>query len=127
MRPFSVVWLATTFLTEATSPETLAAFYRLVRPPGPGWRHIRAATGVAPAGDSMPDALLGWVLGCIFVYAGLFGAGSFLFGEATLGVLWTVAFVGSGIGLARLLPRLWGRSAAEEPATEVAVPAGAGS
>ncbi len=122
----TVVWVATTFLTEATSPATLAAFYRLVRPAGPGWRHVRAATGVEPSGDSLPHALLAWVLGCIFVYAALFGAGSFLFGEATLGVLWTVAFLGSGVGLALLLPRLWGRGAAEEAAAAASVPVAAG-
>ncbi len=114
----TVVWVATTFLTEATSPATLEAFYRLVRPAGPGWRHIRAATGVEPSGDSLPHALLGWVLGCVFVYAGLFGAGSFLFGQATLGVLWTLAFLGSGAGLVLLLPRLWGRGAGEEVAAK---------
>ncbi len=123
----TVVWVATTFLTEPTSPETLAAFYRLVRPAGPGWRHTRAATGVEPSGDSLPHALLAWVLGCIFVYAALFGAGSFLFGEATMGSLWTVAFLGSGIGLALLLPRLWGRGADEEAASLAAsVPVAAG-
>jgi len=81
----TVVWVATTFLTEATSPETLASFYRLVRPAGPGWRDVRAATGVGPSGDSLPHALLAWVLGCIFVYAALFGAGSFDKGAIWLG------------------------------------------
>jgi hypothetical protein len=51
--------------------------------------------------------MLGWVLGCTFVYAALFGAGSFLYGKTAQALVWAVFFVISGVGLARLLPRLW--------------------
>ena len=52
-------------------------------------------------------SMLGWVLGCSCVYALLFGAGSFLYGRTTQGVVWLVFFLASGIALTRLLPRLW--------------------
>ncbi len=78
-----------------------------------------------PSPDSLPTALLGWVLGCVFVYAALFGAGSFLEGATTTGVVWLALFLASGAGLTRLLPRLWGRDAAQEAADAVAKAAGA--
>jgi Na+/proline symporter len=103
----TVVWVLATYLTRPTDRGTLLAFYRLVRPAGPGWRAVRAEAGVAASPDSLPQALLGWVLGCCFVYAALFGAGSFLYGKTAQGTVWLALFVISGLGLARLLPRLW--------------------
>jgi hypothetical protein len=52
-------------------------------------------------------SLLGWVLGCTFVYAALFGTGSFLYGRTTQGTVWLVIFLVTGVWLWRLLPRLW--------------------
>ncbi len=104
----TVVWVAVTYLTAPVSRERLLAFYRLVRPAGPGWKQIREESGVDPSPDSLPLAMLGWVLGCTFVYAALFGTGSFLYGRTPEAVMWTVLFVVSGVGLARLLPRFWG-------------------
>src|SRR5712692_1292991 len=103
----TVVWVAATFLTRPTDRSTLVAFYKLVRPAGPGWTDVRAEAGVGASPDSIAQALLGWVLGCAFVYSALFGAGSFLYGRTPQGVMWVALFVGSGLGLLRLLPRLW--------------------
>jgi SSS family solute:Na+ symporter len=107
----TIVWVTATFVTRPTDRQTLLAFYKLVRPAGPGWGAIRAEAGVGPSPDSLPNSLLGWVLGCTFVYAALFGAGSFLYGRTPQGVLWLVLFIGSGLGLARLLPRMWSSAA----------------
>ncbi len=107
----TVVWVAVTFLTAPTDRGTLVKFYSLVRPAGPGWNAIRRATGAPAARDSLPQALLGWVLGCAFVYAALFGTGSFLYGRAAQGLMWLVVFLVSGLGLAKLLPRLWAAEA----------------
>jgi len=108
----TVVWLAVTFATRPTDRRTLLSFYRLVRPAGAGWRAIRAETGLTASPDSLPQNLLGWALGCLFVYAALFGAGSVLYGRSEQAAAWIALFVGSGIGLLRLLPRLWGARAA---------------
>lgn len=108
----TIVWVAVTFMTKPTSRETLVSFYTLVRPAGPGWKSIRAETGLAASPDSLPMSLLGWVLGCTFVYAALFGAGSFLYGKTSQGAVWLVLFVLSGVGLLLILPRLW-RGAAD--------------
>ena len=108
----TIVWVAVTLMTKPTSRETLVSFYTLVRPAGPGWKSIRAETGLAASPDSLPMSLLGWVLGCTFVYAALFGAGSFLYGKTSQGAVWLLLFVLSGVGLLLILPRLW-RGAAD--------------
>jgi Na+/proline symporter len=103
----TVVWVATTLATRPAERARLVAFYRLVRPAGPGWREVQAEAGVGPSPDSLTQSLLGWVLGCAFVYAALFGVGSALYGRVPQAVVWTVVFVVSGLGLMRLLPRMW--------------------
>ena len=108
----TVVWVTVTLFTEPANRETLIAFYRLVRPAGPGWKPIAAAAGPVESPDSLPQSLLGWVLGCTFVYAALFGTGSFIYGKTAQGLVWLVLFVGSGLGLLRLLPQLWSREPA---------------
>ena len=106
----TLAWVLTTYLTAPTARETLVAFYRLVRPAGAGWAAVRAEAGVGPADDSLPLALLGWGLGIAFVYAALFGTGSLLYGRMPQAAVWGVVFVVSGVGLLRVVPRLWGSS-----------------
>jgi len=104
------VWVTVTLITPPTDRPTLVSFYRLVRPAGPGWKSVRDDAGAGPSPDSLPMSLLGWVLGCTFVYAGLFGTGSFLYGRTTQAFVWLAIFLVSGIGLFRLLPRFWKRA-----------------
>jgi SSS family solute:Na+ symporter len=108
----TIVWVITTYLTEPTARPTLVKFYQLVRPAGPGWEPIKGEAGVGPSPDSLPHSLLGWVLGCLFIYSALFGTGSFIYGRTGPATMFLVVFLVSGIGLIRLLPRLWGSSAA---------------
>ena len=108
----TVAWVSTTLLTAPTARETLVSFYRLVRPAGPGWAAVRAEAGVGPSDDSIAQALLGWALGVAFIYAALFGTGSFLYGRTGPALVWLVVFVVSGVSLVRLLPRLWGSAEA---------------
>ena len=103
----TVVWVATAYLTKATARGTLVAFYKLVRPAGPGWNSVRAEAGVEASPDSLAQSLLGWVLGCVFVYAALFGAGSFLYGRTAQGLVWLAAFVVSGGWLLRIVRTMW--------------------
>jgi solute:Na+ symporter, SSS family len=103
----SVVWITVTFLTKPADRATLVNFYRLVRPGGRGWEPVRAEAGVGALPDSLPNALLCWVTGISFVYSALFGAGSYIYGNTTLGIVWTAIFVASGLGLVKLLPKLW--------------------
>ena len=108
----TVTWVTVTYLTKPTHTDALLRFYRLVRPAGPGWGPIRAEAGVDPSPDSLPQNLLGWMVGCVFVYSALFGTGSFLYGKTAIGVAWLAVFVASGAGLAYLVPRLWSRESA---------------
>ena len=103
------MWVSTTYLTAPASRETLVRFYTLVRPAGPGWRPIAAEAGVGGSPDRLSLSLLGWTLGCLFVYSGLFGTGSLLYGRTGPFVMWAVAFVASGIGLLVLVPKMWSK------------------
>ena len=103
----TVVWITVTFLTKPADRTTLVNFYKLVRPGGRGWEPVRAEAGVGATPDSLPNALLCWVTGISFVYSALFGAGSFIYGKTTLGLVWAAIFVASGLGLVKLLPKLW--------------------
>jgi hypothetical protein len=105
----TLVWVATAATTAPTAREQLVKFYRLVRPAGPGWGTIPAEAGVGPSPDSMSQSLLGWVLGIAFVYAALFGTGSILYGRTVQAAVWLAVLAVSGVGLARLVSRMWGR------------------
>jgi SSS family solute:Na+ symporter len=102
----TIIWIAAAYLAPPTDRATLVNFYKLVRPAGPGWTSVRLESGVGPSPDSLPTSLLGWVLGCTFVYAALFGTGSFLYGRTAMGLVWLVLFVVSGYGLLRIM-RTW--------------------
>jgi Na+/proline symporter len=103
----TVVWVATTLLAPPTDAATLDSFFMTVRPSGPGWRPVAARLGITGVEDSLPQALLGWVLGCAFVYSGLFGTGSLLYGRMPQFAMWLVVFIVSGVGLSRVLRGFW--------------------
>ena len=103
----TAVWVTTAYLAPPTDSGKLDSFYALVRPAGPGWKVVRDRTGLPASADSLPMAMLGWILGCAFVYAALFGAGSFLYGNTAQALVWLGVFVVSTVGLARILPRIW--------------------
>ena len=111
----TVVWVAVSFLGPQTDRATLESFYRLVRPAGPGWESIRRSTGLAPSPDSLSLSLLAWVFGCLFVYAALFGAGSFLYGRSAQGLVWGIVFVVSSAVLYRVVPRIFRGADAATP------------
>ena len=103
----TVVWVAATYMTTPTDRATLVRFYRLTRPAGPGWKPVQADAGVGSSPDSVAHGMLGWTLGCLVVYAALFGTGSFLYGRTAQGLVFTAVFVLSGVGLIRLIPAMW--------------------
>ncbi len=103
----TVVWVAVTFLTPPADLETLRRFYRKVHPAGRGWARIVGDDEVAKAEDSLSLAVLGWVLGCTFVYSVLFGTGALLYGQWLQGGLCFTVAAGTGIGLIRVVPMIW--------------------
>lgn len=108
----TIVWVLTAYLTAPTDRATLLAFYRRVRPAGPGWTSVRTEAGLPPSPDSLPQALAGWTAGCAFIYAALFGAGSVLYGYTAQALMWGVVFVVSGGTLMKIVPAIW--SAADD-------------
>jgi Na+/proline symporter len=103
----TVIWVVVTFLTPPADDETLRRFCRKVRPAGRGWaRFIGADDGDGPR-DSLSLSLLGWVLGCTFVYSALFGTGALLYGQELQGAMCLTVAAGAGVGLAQLVSRLW--------------------
>ena len=101
----TAVWLAVTFSTPPEPRETLDAFFRKVRPAGPGWKPIAAETGlIAPKGE-IAGNLLFWVLGIVFVYSVMFATGGVIFrlGRQTMvfGLLTVVSGVLLTVRLAR--------------------------
>jgi Na+/proline symporter len=82
----TIAWLAVTWLTPPEPAETLHAFYRRVRPAGRGWAPIAAAVGLPPASASLGSELLNAFLGCVLVYAALFGVGHLLLRSAAVGI-----------------------------------------
>jgi Na+/proline symporter len=103
----SVVWIATTLLTAPTDRDTLVRFYQRVRPAGPGWESVRRVAGVGPSPDSLPQQLLAWTVGCVFVYAALFATGSYLYGRTSAATGLTIVAVVSGLLLARLMREMF--------------------
>ena len=114
-------WVLVTFLTPPTDEDTLRAFYLKIRPLGSGWRPVvesirrsgAAATGKLAAegvsgdvGESLTAAFLAWFLGCVTVYAALFGTGYLLYGEFVPGIVCLLLFVAAAGWLARVLPRV---------------------
>jgi len=103
----TAVWVTVTLLTRPTDRVTLRRFYELTRPAGPGWAAIRAESGLPPSPDSIPQMLMGWTAGVAFVYAGLFGTGSVIYGRSGAAVVWIAVFVASGLALLRIVPRVF--------------------
>jgi len=76
----TIVWLIATFITAPEPMTKLAAFYRNVRPAGPGWRPVSKASGLPERTGEIWPNVLNWLLGIVLVYSALFGIGELIFG-----------------------------------------------
>jgi Na+/proline symporter len=82
----TIAWLAVTWLTPAEPEATLVSFYRRVRPHGPGWEPVRRAAAVPPAPGSLGRDLANALVGCVLIYASLFGVGEMLLRSVARGL-----------------------------------------
>jgi solute:Na+ symporter, SSS family len=84
----TLTWIGVTFATRPEPEAVLEAFYRRVRPGGPGWARVSERIGLGrepiPGGNR---AWANWVAGVIAVYASLFGIGKVIFGELGAGLV----------------------------------------
>jgi dTDP-glucose pyrophosphorylase len=103
----TVVWITVTLVTAPVDHATLLRFYELTRPAGRGWAAFRAESSLPPSPDSLPRMLLGWTAGVMFVYSGLFGTGSLIYGRIAQSIMWGVLFIVSGVVLTRVVMRVW--------------------
>jgi Na+/proline symporter len=112
----TVVWLIVTLLTKAEPADKLAAFYRKVQPEGPGWSRVARHAGVLPANASggLAVQFANWFLGCLLIYAFLFGIGYLIFGDLLKGGLLLLAGVIAGIAISRNLRRLTWSSVSDD-------------
>ena len=103
----TVVWVAVTFMTSPEPMETLVAFYRRVRPEGPGWNGIaaRAELSQAHAQGRLSLQFANWILGCALIYGSLFGIGKLIFKEWLTGALFLLVAIVSGALITRNLSR----------------------
>jgi SSS family solute:Na+ symporter len=98
----TAVWVAVTFLTKPVPDATLDAFYRRVRPGGPGWETVsrRLGFGREPIpGGAM--SFVNWLLGIVLVYTALFGIGKLVFGQLGAG------FALLGVAIVAFLLVMW--------------------
>jgi solute:Na+ symporter, SSS family len=92
----TIAWIAATFLTPAESQEKLLAFYRRVRPTVHGWKKIAALAPEVPQVRDVRGNAFDWLMGCVLVYATLFGIGKIIFGDWFWGVALLALAGGAG-------------------------------
>jgi solute:Na+ symporter, SSS family len=89
-----LIWVPVMLLTRPESDEKLDAFYRRVRPGGPGWKRQRERTGL-PAAQDLASDLQRVAAGILILFGSMFAVGSvLLFRWTTLGVTLTAAVAG---------------------------------
>jgi Na+/proline symporter len=100
----TMAWLVVTWITPPESDDTLTAFYRRVRPHGPGWKPVASIAGVtADVPQSLVSELVNAALGCVLVYAALFGVGEMLLRSVPLGLGLLIVSAAAGWGIAKNL------------------------
>ncbi|HVR43702.1 MAG TPA: sodium:solute symporter family protein [Thermoanaerobaculia bacterium] len=101
----TVVWLVVTFATRPESHATLEAFYRKVRPAGPGWKPFALSTGLAPARGQFARNSAFWILGIALVWSSMFAVGALVLDQPEKLAWFAAVAVISGFLLFRGLAR----------------------
>ena len=83
----TVIWLIVTYATRPTDETTLDAFYRLVRPGGPGWKPVAARHADVSPDTDLRTLAFNWAAGVVLVYSTLFGTGYLLLGRTGWGLV----------------------------------------
>ena len=103
------IWIVATYFTPQTDNKTLISFCKLIRPGGPGWKHITEQIGKEEM-ESSPDTsawkvpleLLATVIGCITVFSALFAVGYWIYGKSAWAMTLTVASISGVVVLFRI-------------------------
>ena len=103
----TLVWVVVTLMTSPEPAEKLIAFYRRVRPEGPGWTEIAREAGLAEshAQGRLSLQFVNWILGVALIYGSLFGIGKLIFKEWGTGLLYLLVAIVAGALISRNLSR----------------------
>ena len=103
----TLVWVVVTLMTSPEPAEKLIAFYRRVRPEGPGWTDIAHEAGLAEshAQGRLSLQFVNWILGVALIYGSLFGIGKLIFKEWGTGLLYLLVAIVAGALISRNLSR----------------------
>jgi Na+/proline symporter len=99
-------WFTVNLLTPPTDRATLQAFYDKIRPAPRFWRAGVDTSKGASDGDTPVAGFLAWFLGCLAVYATLFGTGYVLYGRIEIGLACAAVAIAASIGLWRTMLKL---------------------
>ncbi len=113
----TICWMVTAFIGPQTDRTTLIAFYKKVRPFGPGWRAVRREAGISEAEarsthENFPLSLVGWSSGVATIWSALFTVGNVLYGRWKFALMCFAVFVVSGIILIKVFNRIWANNKA---------------
>ncbi|MBK8097183.1 MAG: Na+:solute symporter [Planctomycetes bacterium] len=75
------IWLTVTFATKPEPQSHLLAFYRRIRPDGPGWAKVAAAAPEVQCDGTLGRSLLCALLGTMTIWLTLPGIGAVIFSE----------------------------------------------
>ena len=100
----AAIWITVMLLTPPESPEVLESFYRLIRPPGPGWQPQRQQTGLLPA-QSLGNSLRCIVAGVLLLFGSMFALGGFLLLQPLTGWMALAVAAVAGVWLRQLSRR----------------------
>lgn len=101
-----LVWLAVTFLTRPESDEVLLAFYRRVRPGGPGWKPMKRLDPGVETDRHLGTAIFTALVASGIVYFAIPGVGAVIFGDTTSAVIGIGGAIACGICVALLMRKL---------------------
>ena len=103
----TIIWVVVTMMTSPEPAEKLIAFYRLVRPEGPGWTRIAAEAGLSEshARGRLSLQFVNWILGVALIYGSLFGIGKLICKEWGTGLLYLLVAIVAGALISRNLSR----------------------
>jgi len=101
----TVVWLVVTMLTKPEPRATLDAFYKKVRPAGPGWGVVARESGISPVRGELARNALAWLCGVVMVYSIMFVTGAVIFHNPSQIMIFGTALVISAGMLAVVMRR----------------------
>ncbi|MFG6448154.1 sodium:solute symporter family protein [Roseateles sp. BYS180W] len=92
----SVLTLAVAYFSSPAEPDAQCqAFYKQVRPPGPGWERVRRMPGMPASPDHLRGAAGRWVAAAALLYGALLFPGFALLGQWPAAAAW-LALAGLG-------------------------------